>query len=83
MPCVKGETRYSVAGKIEVPMSFSEFREGIEHGKFVKENHWTFPVILFYMVSEYLKQGELRRNSLAYRTTYYFLMLANDSNSKE
>jgi hypothetical protein len=48
MPCVKGETRYSVAGKIEVAMSFKEFSEGITQGKFVKENHKAFAVLLFY-----------------------------------
>jgi hypothetical protein len=48
VPCVKGKSRYSIEGKIEVPMSIYEFKEGMEHGKFIKENHRAFAVALFY-----------------------------------
>jgi hypothetical protein len=39
---------YTREGKQEIPMTFNEFREGIEHGKFVKDSHRAFAVCLAY-----------------------------------
>jgi len=39
---------YTREGKQEIPMSFAEFKEGMEHGKFCKDSHRAFPVCLYY-----------------------------------
>jgi integrase len=39
---------YSREGKQEIPMSFSQFREGMETGHFLQPSHRAFAVLLFY-----------------------------------
>ena len=39
---------YTIEGKQEVPMTFEEFREGMEHGKFIHESHKAYAVCLAY-----------------------------------
>jgi hypothetical protein len=57
MPCVKGKTRYSVAGKQEIPMSLAQFKEHMTTGKFVKQSHRAFAVGTYYFG---LRKTELR-----------------------
>jgi hypothetical protein len=47
-PCIAGQTRYSVAGKQQEPISLSQFKEGMATGKFVKGSHRAFCVLLYY-----------------------------------
>jgi integrase len=39
---------YTREGKQEIPLSSVEFKEGMEHGKFVKDSHRAFAVCLAY-----------------------------------
>jgi hypothetical protein len=57
MPCKEGQTRYSVAGKQEVPMSLSTFKERMQTGKFVKKSHRGFAIGEYYFG---LRKTELR-----------------------
>ncbi len=42
------ETRYSVAGKQEVPMSLEQFKNRMATGKFAKKSHRAFAVVAYY-----------------------------------
>ena len=44
----KGQTRYSIEGKILTPLTDEDFAEGIEHGKFVRPLHKAYCVLLYY-----------------------------------
>lgn len=57
MPCIKGQTRYSVAGKQEIPMSLAQFKECMTIGKFVKQQHRAFAIGIYYFG---LRKTELR-----------------------
>jgi len=41
-------TRYTIEGKIEQPLTDDDFKEGMEHGKFLKQKHRAFCVLLYY-----------------------------------
>jgi len=44
----KGETRYRKNGKIMTPLTDEGFLEGMEAGKFVREDHKAFVALLYY-----------------------------------
>lgn len=57
MPCVKGKSRYSVAGKREVPMTLTQFKEHMANGKFIKQSHRAYAIGEYYFG---LRKNELR-----------------------
>jgi integrase len=42
------KSRYSIKGKIEIPMSQTEFKQGMSTGHFIRSSHRAFVVLLFY-----------------------------------
>jgi integrase len=58
MPCQKGKTRYSIEGKVKIPLSQKEFEVGVRSGKFLKDSHKAFAILLYYTG---LRKNELRR----------------------
>jgi hypothetical protein len=39
---------YKLEGKIQTPLTDEDFKEGMEHGKFLKPNHKAYCVLLYY-----------------------------------
>lgn len=54
-PKGSGETRYTREGKLENPMTFEDFEQGMNHGIFVKPLHRAYCVLLYYTA---IRNGE-------------------------
>jgi integrase len=42
------QSRYSIEGKIEIPLTLNEFKQGMATGRFIHGSHRAFVVLLFY-----------------------------------